>query len=72
MRIRIDRGLCTGHGRCFTLAPDVFGYDDEGFSTLRHESVAAEFEEAALRGAGNCPERAIILEDDEWINPKRS
>ena len=63
MRITIDRSLCSGHGRCFTLAPEVFGFDDEGFSLLEHEPVTPELAAAARRGAGACPERAIAVED---------
>jgi ferredoxin len=63
MHVSIDRTSCTGHGRCFTLAPEVFGYDDEGFSILKAETVGPELEAAARRGAGGCPERAIGIED---------
>jgi ferredoxin len=63
MRIRIDRSMCTGHGRCFSLAPEVFGSDDEGFSLLKLETVPADLEAAARRGAGGCPERAIAVDD---------
>jgi ferredoxin len=64
MRISIDPGLCSGHGRCFTLAPEVFASDDEGFSTIASETVASELTAAARRGAGACPEQAIRVEDD--------
>jgi ferredoxin len=64
MRIRIDRSLCAGHGRCFSLAPEVFDYDEEGFSVLRMEAVPPEFEHAARRGAAGCPERAVVVGED--------
>jgi ferredoxin len=64
MRINIDRSLCSGHGRCFSLAPEVFGYDDEGFSMLKHEALPPDLVTAARLGAGGCPEQAIALEDD--------
>jgi ferredoxin len=64
MRIRIDRSLCTGHGRCFSLAPEVFGYDEEGFSVLRLDPVTPGLEADARRGAGGCPEQAISVDDD--------
>lgn len=63
MHIRIDRSLCTGHGRCFTLAPEVFGYDEEGFSVLKQEAITPDLEAAARLGAGGCPERAITIDD---------
>ena len=64
MRIRIDRSLCTGHGRCFSLAPEVFAYDEEGFSVLKLETITLDLEAAARRGAGACPERAITVDDN--------
>ena len=64
MRIRIDRSLCTGHGRCFSLAPEVFGYDEEGFSVLRLDTITPDLEADARRGAGGCPEGAITVDDD--------
>jgi ferredoxin len=64
MRIRIDRNLCTGHGRCFSLAPEVFDYDEEGFSVLRLEKVPPDLEVTARRGARGCPERAVAVDDD--------
>ena len=37
MKLTIDAAMCTGHGRCYTLAPDLLTYDDEGFvSRARH------------------------------------
>jgi ferredoxin len=68
MRIRVDRGTCTGHGRCFSLAPEVFDSDDEGFSVVRLEAIPPELEAAARRGAGGCPEAAIIIDDGAAIS----
>ena len=31
MKIHLDNEVCSGHGRCYTLAPDVFDADDEGY-----------------------------------------
>ena len=64
MRVRIDQSLCAGHGRCFSLAPEVFDYDEEGFGVLRLETVTPDLEAAARRSAGACPERAIAVDDD--------
>ena len=30
MRVTVDADVCTGHGRCYALAPDVFAPDDFG------------------------------------------
>lgn len=63
MRVRLDREACVGHGRCYALAPDVFGEDDRGHCVLRHETPPRELEEQARLGEQNCPEGAITLEE---------
>ena len=63
MRIKIDRSLCSGHGRCFSLAPEIFGYDDEGLSIPKYETLTPDLVTAARLGADSCPEQAIALED---------
>jgi len=62
MRVRVDADACTGHGRCYSLGPDVFGSDDAGHCVILHEEVPSELEDQARAGARNCPERAITLE----------
>lgn len=60
-RVSVDPERCTGHGRCYTLAPDVFDADEVGHSIVRVEEVSGELEKQALTGEQNCPERAITL-----------
>ncbi len=63
MKIRVDAQLCTGHGRCYALAPDVFGPDDYGHcEILVAEPTTDQQRTQALLGIENCPERAITLE----------
>jgi ferredoxin len=64
LRIVIDEEACTGHGRCYTLAPAVFQPDDVGRSELVAPTVPPELEAAAETAAANCPERAITLVRD--------
>lgn len=60
MKIEIDTGRCQGHGRCYDLAPELFGEDDEGYGTVLGDGdVPPEQEHAARLAASNCPERAI-------------
>ncbi|HEV3366294.1 MAG TPA: ferredoxin [Acidimicrobiales bacterium] len=63
MRIELDTERCTGHGRCYSLAPDLFDSDDRGYGTVVRPDVPAGLEEQARTAAANCPERAILLED---------
>lgn len=60
-RVSVDAELCTGHGRCYTLAPDVFDADEVGHCVVRVAEVAGEVEEHAAIGEQNCPESAITL-----------
>ena len=62
MKIRIDAEACTGHGRCYSLAPAVFDCDDEGFGQVIDEDVTPDREADARRAVANCPERAISVE----------
>ena len=63
MRIVLDTEKCQGHGRCYSLAPDVFDSDDEGNPVLKVEGeVPPELEAAAELAADNCPEYAIEIE----------
>jgi len=63
MRVRVDDAACTGHGRCYALAPDVYEPDDAGHCRLLVEDVPPALEEQARLGEANCPERAIHLDD---------
>ena len=62
MKVQINPDLCQGHGRCYDLAPDLFGDDEEGFGTVLGDGVVPpESEREARLAAANCPERAIAL-----------
>jgi ferredoxin len=62
-RLRIDGALCSGHGRCYSVAPDVYAPDDEGY--VEGRDVDREIEPADIaqadEGARSCPEQAIVL-----------
>jgi ferredoxin len=60
-RVSVDADRCVGHGRCYTLAPDVFDADEVGHSIVRVAEVSGDLEEHAITGEQNCPERAIRL-----------
>jgi ferredoxin len=59
--VSVDADRCTGHGRCYTLAPDIFDADEVGHSIVLIEEVSGELEEHAVTGEKNCPEEAITL-----------
>jgi ferredoxin len=65
MRITVDGHLCSGQGRCYTLAPELLSCDDEGFVTIKGTSldVPSGLETAARTAMNACPEDAITLSD---------
>lgn len=65
MRVRIDVDRCTGHGRCYTMAGDLFGPDEYGHCELLvvDSALPVHLEEQARVGRDNCPEQAISIDD---------
>lgn len=61
MRIVLDAERCQGHGRCYSLAPELFDSDDVGHCVLLVDEVPAGKERAARDGVDNCPEQALAL-----------
>lgn len=61
MKLRIDADACTGHGRCYVLAPGVFEPDDEGHSVALFDDIPAELLDQAQLAVANCPESAITI-----------
>jgi len=76
VRIQIDADLCTGHGRCYALAPEIFDCDDDGHGEIRdahREADGGPFRSGVLDDGGmaraksavdNCPEAAITFVED--------
>lgn len=66
MKVQIDTGRCQGHGRCYDLAPALFGEDDEGYGQVLGDGVVPPGrEQDASHAAANCPERAINILREE-------
>jgi ferredoxin len=63
MKLTIDPAICTGHGRCYTLAPGLLSYDDEGFPNERGTTIDVphDQEDAARQATASCPEGAITI-----------
>jgi ferredoxin len=64
VRLVLDKDVCTGHGRCYSLGPDVFGADERGHCELLVVDVPAEHEHQARLGVTNCPEKALAIEGE--------
>jgi ferredoxin len=66
MKVLINSERCQGHGRCYDIAPAVFGDDEEGYGTVLGDGTVAPDQEADVRLAvANCPERAIEVEGEK-------
>ena len=65
-RLAVDGRLCSGQGRCYTLAHDLLECDDEGFVTIRGSSIEISDDEVASAETAvrACPEDAITLTTD--------
>jgi ferredoxin len=65
VKVQIDAGCCQGHGRCYDIAPGLFGDDDEGYGTVLGDgTVPPGAEHDARLAAANCPEHAIALAEE--------
>ena len=64
VRIRIDTERCEGHGRCYSLAPELVEPDDLGNGhEIGDGSVPAGQEDSARQAEANCPEHAVLIEE---------
>ena len=62
MRISFDAERCTGHGRCYSLSPELFDCDDMGHSVVLAAEVPDGLEDKARLAAETCPEGALSID----------
>lgn len=63
MKIILDPEACTGHGRCYALAPHVFAADDLGRCEVVQPEPSPEHLQSARTTVASCPEDALTIED---------
>jgi ferredoxin len=63
VKLHVDQAICTGQGRCYAVAPDLLTYDEEGYVSIRGETIDVPSDRLADAGeaAACCPEDAISL-----------
>ncbi len=61
MKVRVNRGKCQGHNRCYLTCPEVYKTDEDGYAYVEQGDVPKGLEENVRRGAEVCPEHAIIV-----------
>jgi ferredoxin len=65
VRVRIDHDACTGHGRCYDVAPDLFSDDERGYGQVIGEGTVTDDTYAqALAAVRACPEGAVSIVED--------
>jgi ferredoxin len=66
MKLSVDADVCMGHGRCYRLAPELLSDDDEGFVTIRGQTIEVpnDLRDLAEELEATCPEGAISLSED--------
>lgn len=65
MRIRIERAACVGNARCAAVAERLYPLDEDGYIATDGFAVALGDEKPARNGARGCPERIIVVEEDD-------
>jgi ferredoxin len=61
VRIKLDRTVCDGFGKCAEHAPTVFSLDEWGYASLATSpDVPEDLEPAVRRALLDCPVDAII------------
>lgn len=64
MKVVIDFGRCTGHGRCYDVALELFTDDERGYGQVVGDGTVTDAErDQAERAVLACPERAVRLEE---------
>jgi ferredoxin len=71
MKINVNRSLCSGHARCWSLAPAIYQLDEEGYIAVESFEVKPGDEALARRGARACPERALTVAEDTAPGEKK-
>ena len=61
--MKVNRELSSGVSNCVAITPTVFKLDDQNRAVVLDPSSVDE--ETSIEAAENCPENAIIVEDDE-------
>ena len=60
-RLDLDPAVCTGHGLCADLLPELVELDEWGFPLLRGDTVGPDLLPHARRAVSACPTLALRL-----------
>jgi ferredoxin len=61
-RLRVNPILCTGHGLCAELVPELIDLDEWGYPLISAGPVPRELRKLAGRAVNDCPALALKLD----------
>jgi ferredoxin len=62
VKVVINADACTGQGRCFGIAPELFDFDVLGNGVVKGDGkVTPELVEKSRLSEANCPEHSISI-----------
>jgi len=62
-RLLVNPILCTGHGVCAELVPELIEMDPWGYPLVSRAELPAELAAHARRAITSCPELALLIDD---------
>jgi ferredoxin len=68
MKVRLEQSRCVGHAQCYAVDPDQFPIDDSGYSTLETHEVELKDAAVVRAGVAACPESALIIEGESYVD----
>lgn len=61
-QLRVNPILCSAHGVCAELLPELIGLDPWGYPVLAKQPVPPDLLPLARRAVTDCPALALLLE----------
>ena len=63
-RLRVNPILCTGHGLCAELLPELISLDEWGYPILSDQPTPGGLRKLARRAVTDCPALALLVVRD--------
>ena len=64
MRLRVDPTVCSGHGLCAELLPELITLDEWGYPIIEDDQLPPELAKEARTAVQSCPALALSLKRD--------
>jgi ferredoxin len=61
--LRVNPIMCTGHGLCAELLPEMITLDPWGYPIIAGRPVPDGLDELARRAVADCPTLALMIEE---------